>query len=369
MKNGQDISRIVGRLETSMANVQMPSKVAAMGQSLITRLSTPVRIGLFGLPRAGKRECLNALVGTQIAEPGLPLSTLEVLGGEQAETHAVLSDGATLVTPGYPNADMMRMQPMFLQVQTPEPAITGRAYLIVAADAEAADMVAALDWAATRVDVAIWCTRDWSHFEQSIWLKAPDALMHHALLVGHDADGYWQDHGFQAAFQMSGTDGSTQLGRYLSQTIDEALGEDIDAADVFLDRYGVEEEAPVPMPARVAIPAQQTGTQEKGIEAEAHRALGRLFQTLRSEAQVLSETVDAQDEVTTLTAFEDLFETLAFEAQEEMIEESWPDLSAQICAARDLAVLMRLEGGAKQAEDSAHLLWQVRQNIETRLAA
>lgn len=374
MMETQEVAQVVARLQARLSMADLPAKAAAAGQSLVTRLSTPVRIGLFGLPGAGKRTCVNALIKEPVLEATLPLSTLEIIEGEHAQTHAVLADGATLAAQGYPSTDLMGLQPMFLQVQTPAEAIKGRAYLVVVADAEAADMVAALDWAASRVDVAIWCTRDWSTFEQSIWLKAPDTLTHHALLVGHDADGLWHEHGFQAAFPTSHSDARQGLSGYLNRMIEEALCEDIDAADVFLHRYGPPEaevvpirpEAPVPAPKALQSPVPK---QARSIEPEARRALSRLFQTLRSEVLVLSETLEASDDVTALAALEDLFETLAFEAQEEMIEETWPELSAQICAARDLAVLMRLEGDGPQLEDSAQLLVQVRQDIELRLVA
>lgn len=365
MRHDPDIAQVLARLEASLAQAALPAKVHAAGQSLVTRLATPVRIGLFGLPGAGKRECLNAIVGEDILAPGLPLTTLEIVEGAHIETHAVLSDGATLSSAGYPSDDLLRLQPMFLQVQTPAHGIQGRAFMLVAAEAEASDMGAALDWAASRVDVAIWCTRDWSKFEQSIWLKAPDALFHHALLVGHDADGFWQDHGFQAAFpNVGGCEGQDVQG-YLRRMIDEAVAEDVDAADAFLQRYGVDDVQPKAQVLTSAPPA----TQAPRVCPEARRALGRLFQTLRTETRVLTETFEASDALTTMTALEDLFETLAFEAQEETIEDAWPDLSAQICAARDLAVLMRLEGEAAQAEDAAIMLVQVRQDIELRLAA
>ena len=359
----QNLPHVVAQLETSLASPALPAKAKAAGHSLFTRLTTPVRIGIFGLPEAGKRACLNALCETTLLAPELPLSTVEILEGAHPETHAVLTDGATLTAPGYPTRDLTQLVPMFLQVHTPSEAVKGRAYLVVAADADATDMAAALSWASTRVDVAIWCSHVFSPFEQSVWNAAPDALRHHALLVGSDAGGDWARHGFQAAFDAR-HDGA--LSGYLRRMIHEAVSEDLDAAEAFLKRFDMPLSAPTPAPVAAPVKHQPVASLP---DPQAQRALARLFQTLRTETRVLAQTLSETDSFTTMTAIEDLFETLAYEAEEDAISDTWPDLTAQISAARDLAVLMRLEGGATQTEDAAHLIVQVRQDIEQRFAA
>lgn len=379
-----DTAHIVTRLQAALNAPGLPAKASATGTSLVERLSNPVRIGVFGFPGMGKRLLINSLLGEDIIDPALPLPTLELVPADTAETHAILPDGTTLCTAGYPGEDLLHHGPMFLQVKAPAPQLAGRSFLLAATDKTREDMSAALTWAATRVDVSIWCTQSWTGFEEDIWQAAPDGLRHHALLVVSDASvmsqstlpGRLLHNGFLSAFDGACT---RDLLDHLQGMIDEATAEDLDAAQMFLHRHGVplppvppvpaSVPAPTPVPQAVApIPAQP----DPAPEPEAITALSRLFQILRSDATVLHNTLPQGGDAAEfgLGAIERLFEKMANTVStQDMLEDTWPDLCDGIFEARDQSLLMRIEGGAEQFDDAAHLLLQVRQDIETRLAA
>ena len=253
----------------------LPAKSQATAASLLTRLASPVRVGLFGLASAGKRRLLNALAAAPILEADLPLPTLELTSGAAPRTDAMLADGASLSTHGYPNQDLALSEPMFLHIETPAPAVAGRSYLMVVTDSSPADIAAALAWATPRVDVAIWCTRAFTPFEEEIWRAAPDALRNHAVLArdGGTALGTaLAENGFQAEFDLSQY-GTEALAAHLRATIDEALAEDMDAAEMFLRRLGpfVPDEAPASAPETGPKTGPKTGP-EAAVEPDAEPA-------------------------------------------------------------------------------------------------
>lgn len=396
-------AHIMARLRAALEAPDLPAKAAVTGTSLLDRLSNPVRIGVFGFPGMGKRALINSLAGQVIIDPSLPLPTLELVPADQPETHAVLPDGSTVYANGYPGQDITALSPLFLQIKTPAPQMAGRSFLLAAADKSYEDMTAALTWAAPRIDVAIWCSQTWTRFEEDIWRAAPDSLRHHALLVFGDPRALapptlperLAQNGFLSAFD--GACGRDLLS-HLQDMIDEAATEDLDAAQIFLHRHGVPL-APVPAPCPISRPisrpvaaaAQSRPLQDaftnsapdttapprpaptaQDPDPEALTSLARLFQILRSEATTLHQTLpEAPDDTGVgLGAIERLFEKMANTiSTQDTLEETWPELCESICEARDLSLLMRIEGGADQLDDAARLLLQVRQDIEHRLAA
>jgi hypothetical protein len=109
--------------------------------------------------------------------------------------------------------------------------------------------------------------------------------------------------------------------------------------------------------------------------AQAKTELTRLFQMVRTSAEHLRMALPPEPEQVAdpdrlLTEFETIFDGLADRANDfEQLQDVWPDLVLQMNDARDLALLLRVEGGAAQLTDAAHLLLQLRHEMEERLAA
>ena len=212
---------------------------------------------------------------------------------------------------------------MFLQVSGPLTHIEGREYLLIAADPSLEDMTAAFGWAATQVDVVLFCTQAWTDFEQQIWSAAPEALRNHAILVVTGAEGgkasqqlnVSPEDGFETIFKeqpnpLPAGNGCSVGGltRHLQNTIAEALTEDINAAQLFLHRYGdrycASDHAPeidqlpeVPNPETELLRGvlgmseerPQMRPQKLDAPEDAVIALSKLFQFLRRSAEGLRQ--------------------------------------------------------------------------------
>ncbi|ASP21154.1 hypothetical protein ANTHELSMS3_02490 [Antarctobacter heliothermus] len=375
-----------------LATLQQHGKLAARAgatcASLLEKLDRPVRIGLFGLPGAGKRRVLHALTGLTVADHPGWAPTLEITYGPVPATTAMMVDGGRLEASGLPDPALLAQQPVFLQVTSPDKALVGRCVLLVSTEANAEDLQAALTWAAPRIDIALWCTVDWSEAERQVWHTAPDSLRNHAILFVTGKGQRRSDpaaDGFETRFSSAGQSGAesfSELATYLDRTIKDACLHDIHAAQMFLQRNGALSARPsLPAPPSQADEVTQTATIPRPaspavapqVPPEAIAELARLFQAVRTSAQdMLRRLYDgtAGNTDTLLMQFEQIFEALADRVTGDVaLQETWPDLATQVTQAHDLALLLRIEGGAEQLGDAAHLLVQVRHDIQERLAA
>lgn len=358
-------------LKTLCADARLSAKAQASCAALAGKLAAPVRIGLLGMPGAGKRAILAALGGLPPDLGTQALPTLELIHGPTARTGAMLPDGSRIETEGLPTPDLLAQGPVFLQITSPEPALSGRRLLLLVTNASASDLRAGLSWAAPRLDLALWCSRDWSDFERDLWQAAPDRLHNHALLVlTGDRPPQSQDANFDGQFQVcpANAQGLAPLVAHLDREIEDASLQDIHAAQLLLHRYG----APTPG----IVPAEQTQPAEiiphpATLPTEAARDLARVFHAVRDAANDLSATLESGcDEDTLFTAFEETFATLSNRvASADSLQEHLPDLAALFEEAQDLTLLLRIEGGADQLADAAQLLLQVRQDVEQHMAA
>ncbi|MBW4985623.1 hypothetical protein KZZ07_24070 [Mameliella sp. CS4] len=358
-------------LKALCSDARLSAKAQASCAALAGKLAAPVRIGLLGLPGAGKRAILAALGGLPPDLGTQPLPTLELNHGPTARTDAMLADGSRIETEGLPTPDLLAQDPVFLQITSPAPALSGRSLLLLVTDASASDLRAGLAWAAPRLDLALWCSRDWGDFERDLWQAAPDRMHNHALLVlTGDHPARPQDTEFDGQFQVSPATalGLAPLVAHLDRVIEDASLQDIHAAQMLLHRYG----APAP---RIVL-AEQTQPAEiiphpATLPPEAARDLARVFHAVRDAANDLSATLESGcDEDTLFTAFEETFSTLSSRAASaDSLQEHLPDLAALFDEAQDLALLLRIEGGTDQLADAAQLLLQVRQDVEQHMAA
>ncbi|KAA8608253.1 hypothetical protein [Salipiger aestuarii] len=403
MTGASDVMRVTARLRALQGVPGVSPRLAANCAALAARLGEPVRIGLFGLPGAGKLALLDALCASRLA-PLAPLPTLELAHGHELRTEAILPDGSAVQSVGLPDADTLSRAPAFLRVHAPLPALQGRRFLLVACDADLREFAAALGWAAPRVDIALWCARGWSGLDAQLWGTAPESLANHAALVltgdAAHAGGWHGAEGFEAVFRAD----PEGIARHLDQTAAEAAHHDLAAAEWMLQRHGLASEPIAKMPAGSAVasaapnPAQrgplpptapptmpptmtralgqtlrQTAPETPPPEAKAE--LGRLFQYLRGAAARISDglgdgPLSGEACRGLLDALAGIFDTLSERASDlDRAQETWPDLAAVLFEAQDMALLLRMEGGAEQAADAARLLLQLRHDMEVRLAA
>ncbi len=393
-----DAAGALARLEAALAAREMPERAADRCARIIAALRRPVRVALLGLPGAGKRRLLDAFVGQAVAPEGAALPPCQIGFGEAARTTATLPDGSTRAQDGLPDAALLARAPAFLRIEAPLPPLRRMSFLLVAAEASARDMRAALRWSAPRTDMALWCTRRFGPGEQAIWREAPDALKHHALLVQTDpaapaAEG-WEAAGFHGRFAVDPeAEGEARAGAgiealfsRLARDIDHALAEDLDAAMLFLHRF-----EPKPAAAREGDEAETPGAERApaapaaAVAAVAEDApprptadvtrLSRPFLYLRGRARaLLARLADAEAEggwaEDVLAHCTETTERLADLLEADALDDaSGAALRRAVIEASELAVLLQLEGGAEQAREAATLLLQLREEFAQELAA
>ncbi|BBU57104.1 hypothetical protein KU6B_33690 [Mameliella alba] len=367
-----DQAQTLAGLRALCADARLSARARASCAALAEKLAAPVRIGILGLPGAGKRRILAALGGLppELAQQTLP--TLELQPGAAPGTRAMLPDGRRIEAEGLPAPDLLAQAPVFLQIASPDPALSGRRLLMVVTDTSAADLRAGLSWAAPRVDLSLWCSQDWSDFERELWQAAPERLHNHALLVltGRQSPAAAAGADFDGRFKVdpATADGLAPLIAHLDQVIRDASQQDIHAAQMLLHRYG----APTPpAPAAAIKPTAQVIPHPAVLPPGAARDLARVFHAVRDTANDLATTLEGEsDEDALFDAFEAAFALLVDKAAgADRLQEHLPDLVARFDEAQDLALLLRIEGGAEQLADAAQLLLQVRQDVEQHMAA
>jgi hypothetical protein len=388
-----DTTSAIGQLEAALASPSIPARVAKSCAQLVEKLKRPVRVGLFGLHGDDTRAMLTSFLGEDLLPGSADWPTLEISWGETARVTATLSDATTLSEDGAPGADLLAKDPVFLSVASPQSALERMSFLCLNAGDNPAEQTAALSWAARRVDISIWCTRQFEPVEEGLWATAPDGLKNHAFLVitSPDAGSVPRPAGMVAEFDgvfaipqqsdavsainFSDAPGWKKLLSRLGDDIEEALSADVDAARLFLHRFG--HLAVQPAPAKTEEPADAPAPRsvpESDVDMVA--LVSDPFLYLKRRTRVLLEELEWTDDAQDDWAANVL--SHCGETAEELRERAanWPadhpralTLQRSLDDACDMAVLLQIEGGPEQATDAANMLLQIRQDFEHELAA
>ncbi|SPH18239.1 hypothetical protein DEA8626_01771 [Defluviimonas aquaemixtae] len=382
-------------LEALMGSAAIPPRVARSCEHLVERLRRPIRVGLIGFETGLRKRLLSALLGTEVLPERMAWPTIEIGFAEKPHTKATLADASTLSADGMPRSDLLDRDAVFLEVGAPIDALRRVTLLHLAASEDAEEQSAALCWAARRIDFALWCTRDFSPPEARIWSAAAPELKNHAYLVAFASEP--DDHGLRGrtppgfervmflptgnAMRCGAKDlqvGANRLFEQLASDIDDALGEDLDAARVLLFRCGRRVGASEPEPAALETP-RPSPAEEDALDipetAELVDLLSEPLIFLKRQARDLFEALEWHDAVSADWAGEvlercrEVTDGLRDRAAE------WPEDVGPVSALRglvddasDMATLLQIEGGAEQAEDAAALLLQIRSAFEASLA-
>ena len=382
-------------LEAVLASTAIPPRIARSCGRLVEKLRQPIRVGLIGYETEQRKRLRAALLGVEVLPARLRWPTIEIGFAEDPHTKATLADGTTLVAEGMPGAELLDQGAVFLQIGAPLDELRRVSLLYLAAGDDAGEQSAGLRWAARQVDFALWCTRGFSAVEAQLWSAAPPELKNHAYLVAFatDAearslrqrippdfervmvllDGRAADRSGTADFQ----DGAKNLFDQLSADIDDALGEDLDAAWVLLRRYGQEVATPEPVtaPVEAVRPSEAAADRRETPVAEGLvDLLSEPLIFLKRWARDLFETLEWQDADSpdwasvVLERCCEVTDGLRDRAAE------WPEDENQALSLRrlvddaaDMATLLQIEGGREQAQDAAALLLQLRSAFEANL--
>ncbi len=175
-------------LKSALAKGKFPANVADTAVKICHRLKEPVRVAVLGLPGSGKSTLVNLLLNQIVVPEGVKLPTAQFLKGETAQAICTLPDGTSRVVSGADAHEIASLEPMFVEMYLPLPALGRISVLEVVAPADAKDQQRAMHWAAKRSDMAILCTHEFTSIEQALWGSLPDQIKDHAFMLVTCAD-------------------------------------------------------------------------------------------------------------------------------------------------------------------------------------
>jgi hypothetical protein len=183
MSNQSPDDRVHENLARAVMSGLLPDRAHEQAEKLLTRLETPVRLALLGMPQSGKSTILNLLIGQDLMQDGVRMPTCEVVYGRVPQAVCTLSDGSKVALDTIDLGEIAARSPAFVEIRLPLPALRKISVLEVVAPSDPNALHRASQWASKRCDIAIWCTADYSADEQRVWSQMPDALKDHALLM------------------------------------------------------------------------------------------------------------------------------------------------------------------------------------------
>ncbi|MFV2033617.1 MAG: hypothetical protein ACC631_00650 [Halocynthiibacter sp.] len=179
---------VLGQLERSLASGKLPTAAVAKGKHLLERLNSPVRVAIMGAPGSGKSQLLNLLAGRAIVPDNTILPTLELCWAKRSQTIFTYEDGTCETCDGIESGNLANTNATFVRLQTALPILERLSLLEVVTDGSPEGQAAAIDWAAKRADIALWCSQEFSPQERDLWSRVPDALKDHSFFVLTKAD-------------------------------------------------------------------------------------------------------------------------------------------------------------------------------------
>ncbi len=408
MNKPASIDTVAERL-SAVAETHENPKISAQAQRLITRLRSPVRVVFLGFPGMGKLDIVNAIIEGERLPAEAAHVTVEMRYGKKESVEITKSDGSVVQHARALKASDLA-DAAFAIIERPIPVLRQVSLLNVVADPDAEEQNAAIAWAASRTDIALWCSHRFGPYDREIWSKVPEGVKDHSFLVltGCDVDkasdikSRYRDE-FVDVYSIDVTNtgqsaeetGVGELADRIAYHAQLGRRADLDGAMLFLKSH----ETPLPT-AKGSVAAKKTpkdaAAKAAPKTANAKASAGKegaapaqdtpefealpsdLFErgltlvretgdTLLSDLRA-SEAVDTPAMVgqcrETLTQLGDIIADHDDAAQPSMI---W--LSDTIMEAESLVILLESEKGDDAVTDAVSILLQVRRDLEMRQAA
>ena len=188
MKDTTIDETVIETLEAALGSDKLPPAARDYARHLLRRLSSPVRVTVLGLPRSGKSELINMLVGRRLLPKDCVLPTTEIVYGETERMTITRIDGKIVTEEKIDISKVPGKKAAFLKLETPAAILQRISLLEVVTDGTAIELSSAIDWSVRRTDIALWCSQSFDEDEQTVWRRVPDSLKDHAFLVLTKAD-------------------------------------------------------------------------------------------------------------------------------------------------------------------------------------
>lgn len=414
MTQHQNVQPELSEIADLLASGCLPDEVQKSGERLLRRIKSPVRVAILGLVGSGKSELLNFLAGKKILSPKSKFSAFELAFGLTTKCLVTDQQGAINELPGLDLEKIAETAPVFVSAETDLPGLKNTSFLEVALEGSIENQCAAMDWAARRADIVIWCSQGFSQEEQLLWSRVPDNLKDHSFFVLNHADtltsqGMFEDrlsalqsivadefHSLfpiattQAMAAISNTDrkdqdmlnasGGAALKQAILKEVKMGRRADQDSALVFLSRYGgsakskskprlkptLERNLPKPeVPQTTAKPATSPVVDASPKLDQNVNVIA--FEYLQQRAMNLGNMSGELDPSDILTQCCDISSHLADMYTDAATEQS--DLYEDFLDAAEVLILMQLEEGEGPAADAITLLLQLKRGLQQNLAA
>ncbi len=419
----QDIATHLGH---AMQRTDLPQKARVAGTDLLRRLSSPVRVTLFGDANAGKSTLINVLCGKTLIPPGLVKCPVSLTKGTLSKTIAVATNGERAEFDGVDLEAAAALEPAFIHIEVPLAALQDVSLLEMNIDLSNTDVATQMEWAVSRTDICLWCSRGFTKNDGALWKFIPDTLKDHAYLVVTKVDLLSQPNAlkehltalapvinseFHSVLPVAGRaalsaleardeeidvsrwtgSGADALTKAIKRHAARGRREDLDNAQLFLARYGAtidhksRDAAPVepalselpdvgpdPAPAptsnvtpKVETPVARDPEQVRELWLSAAQTLCASADTIAQSRDNL-DSADSQDEIlaTCIECVENLTE-FAEENEDALGEELVNDLTQ----ATEVITLIQLESGSDPARDAIAVLAQLKREFEMNAAA
>ncbi|MEP4196873.1 MAG: hypothetical protein ABJL99_14695 [Aliishimia sp.] len=418
-------------LREAIASAALSDALLTRAKGIMAQIERPVRLAVLGLPGSGKTTLINLLAGATVVPAGLRLPSMQLTHGMQPLVKCTLPDGDVQIVDGLNMADVAALNPIFLNVELPLPALAKISMLEVVAKASVEEQSRALMWASKRSDIALWCSENmFDEAEQNIWSVAPDETQDHGLMVltksdrmgdmRRRVDHLTAKHGYafkrvlgidaQSAIQARRKDGSVDKEALRASgglALISAILKDVDfgrqaardQAEVFLHQIDYEP-APAPAPAHtlkavapktpvvapviaapivaskpapVSVPAAQPVVVKLTLAEESKavcvEAVGELEAQNEALAQALIQgQVDGEEVLATcLDTIGWLSDYLSNNGAAN--DPVMQDLRETSMDASDLMQLIELETGDTMTTDALSLMVQLREEMQAQIAA
>lgn len=427
METAPTAESVLPHLERALANPSIPARAHIAGRQLFERMTSPVRVVVTGHPGSGKSQLLNLLAGERVIPEGSRLPSVELTHGPDRKLTVELADGTLEERPWGDLGTLDRDDMDLVRLEAPLPILRTLSLTEVVTGGTAEDERDGVLWAADRADIVLWCSQEFTPAEQWLWSALPERLKDHGFLILTKADALIRTgelapriesledvvaeefhslvpvatlQGLNALLAEGGPDaealaasGADALSNMLLRHVEQGRRADLDAALMFLSRFGVgqhihpgpaEGPPPVADPVEGIVPSVETvaGGADDPIEAdrpaspeESPDDIARVSgqaPAIRSALEVLASCGTAAAESggpeTVLQQCVDGAQAVA-DILEDRSEETILALHETALEVADRLVLIQLEASDDAAADAATLLLQLRRDIALASAA